>query len=232
MRCAADTGTRPRFATGDCEVPNLPSERFTSELLVTYREARSFMPACPQGFSTKCRLGDTICYAPAKSWGGAVGFPPSDSPVGDCRRCGDEPFGLRAERRPGTAAWAGRYSTSTRGLELAAAWTGGRGHIRCWAGRCSTGARRLERAVSWTGGRGHIRCAADAAGHHCEDRFRRARQSRGHAGSEKAVFPRPAAAVAVPAPRRSGSASRRRWLMSTPAWTIPISAAVAHSDLA
>jgi hypothetical protein len=151
--------------------------------------------------------------------GGAVGFPPSDSPVGDCRRCGDEPFGLRAERRPGTAAWAGRYSTSTRGLELAAAWTGGRGHIRCWAGRCSTGARRLERAVSWTGGRGHIRCAADAAGHHCEDRFRRARQSRGNAGSEKAVFPRPAAAVAVPAPRRSGSASRRRWLISTPAWT-------------
>jgi hypothetical protein len=39
---------------------------------------------------------------------------------------------------------------------LAAAWTGGRGHIRCWAGRCSTCARRLERAVSWTGGRGHI----------------------------------------------------------------------------
>ena len=44
-----------------------------------------------------------------------------------------------------------------------------------------------EWAATWTGGRGRIRCAADAAGHHCEDRFRRARQSRRHAGSEEAV---------------------------------------------
>jgi hypothetical protein len=168
------------------------------------------MPAGPQGFSTKCRLGDTICYAPASQ--GAIGFPPTDNPVGDDRCCGDEPFGLRAERRPGTAAWAGQHSTRACGLELAAAWTGGRGHIRCWAGRRSTGARRLEWPATWTGGRGRIRCAADAAGHHCEDRFRRARQSRGHAGSEEAVFPRPAAAVVVPR-----TASGRRWLMSTPA---------------
>jgi hypothetical protein len=156
------------------------------------------MPAGPQGFSTKCRLGDTICYAPASLRGGAIGFPPTDNPVGDDRCCGDEPFGLRAERRPGTAAWAGQHSTRACGLELAAAWTGGRGRIRCWAGRRSTGARRLEWAATWTGGRGRIRCAADAAGHHCEDRFRRARQSRRHAGSEEAVFPRSAAAVGFP----------------------------------
>ena len=172
------------------------------------------MPAGPQGFSTKCRLGDTICYAPASLRGGAIGFPPSDNPVGDDRCCGDEPFGLRAERRLGTAAWAGQHSTRACGLELAAAWTGGRGNIRCWAGRGSTGARRLDWAATWTGGRGRVRCAADAAGHHCEDRFRRARQSRGHAGSEEAVFPRPAAAVVVPR-----TASGRRWLMSTPAST-------------
>jgi hypothetical protein len=42
--------------------------------LVTYREARSFMPACPQGFSTKCRLGDTISYAPASLGGVRLAF--------------------------------------------------------------------------------------------------------------------------------------------------------------
>ena len=75
------------------------------------------MPAGPQGFSTKCRLGDTICYAPASLRGGAIGCPPSDNPVGDDRCCVDEPFGLRAERRPGTAAWAGQHSTRACGLE-------------------------------------------------------------------------------------------------------------------
>jgi hypothetical protein len=66
------------------------------------------MPAGPQGFSTKCRLGDTICYAPASLRGGAIGFPPTDNPVGDDRCCGDEPFGLRRngalELPPGPAS--------------------------------------------------------------------------------------------------------------------------------
>jgi hypothetical protein len=83
--------------------------------------------------------------------GGAFDFPPSDSPVGDGGGRGDEPFGLRAKRRPGNAAWAGRHSAGARDLECAAAWTGGRGHIRCWACRHSTGAHGLEWAAAWTG---------------------------------------------------------------------------------
>jgi hypothetical protein len=66
-----------------------------------YDAVEIFMQRGPREFSTKYRLGNTTCYAPASLRGGAVGFPPSDSPAGDGRCCGDPAF------RPvgGTAPW-------------------------------------------------------------------------------------------------------------------------------
>jgi hypothetical protein len=151
--------------------------------------------------SPKCRLGDAICYAVGGASRGVLGFLPSDNPFGDGRCRGAESVRLRAQRLSGTAARAGRYSTGACGLERAAARTRRLGRVRPAAtrshGRYSTGACGLKRAAARTRRLGRVRRAADIAGHHCEDRVRRARQSRRHARPEKAVFPGLAAAIAV-----------------------------------
>jgi len=147
------------------------------------------------------------------------GFPPSDNPLGDCRCRGAEPVRLRAQRLAGTAARAGRYSAGACGLERAAARPRRLGRIhRAAAARThrgySTGACGLERAAARPRRLGRVHRAADIAGHHCEDRVRRARQSRRHARPEKAVCPRLAAAVAV---RSTPAARARQYRRKVPA---------------
>ena len=113
---------------------------------------------------------DLLCLA--RFGGVALGFSSFDCPVGDGCGCGREPVRLREVRRAGNAARAGGHSTDPGGVECVPPWSGG--------------------FIFRTPWRAH-----DVTGDYRENRVRRARQSRGDAGSEKAVFPRPLAAVAV-----------------------------------
>jgi hypothetical protein len=89
------------------------------------------------------------------------------------------PLATRFGADPGVSMW------SYRSIAL---WLLG------YSDAAPTGACGLERAAR-PRRLGRVHRAADIAGHHCEDRVRRARQSRRHARPEKAVFPRLAAAV-------------------------------------
>ena len=113
---------------------------------------------------------DLLCLA--RFGGVALGFSSFDCPVGDGCGCGREPVRLREVRRAGNAARAGGHSTDPGGVECVPPWSGG--------------------FIFRTPWRAH-----DVTGDYRENRVRLARQSRGDAGSEKAVFPRPLAAVAV-----------------------------------
>ena len=143
---------------------------------------------------------DLLCLA--RFGGVALGFSSFDCPVGDGCGCGREPVRLREVRRAGNAARAGGHSTDPGGVERVPPWSGG----FIFRTSCRT---HFTVVPAWSGGFVIFRTpwrAHDVTGDYRENRVRLARQSRGDAGSEKAVFPRPLAAVAVrdcAPPRRS-----------------------------